>query len=194
MEYDKPTVTYISASHLQDAHKIMQKKAKRDSTILPHAGNIDNLHNAHTSSSANQPFLNQFAVPENPIRTRPTTMQTANVHTQTDGSADVNANLNGTLETPARLARSSGNAGRSKKTNSKPRCRRCGKEWSTPAWKNYHKNNIPNDTDSSSRIQNRFLRHGEGNNVWGHCTVDESNIEIGFPCYEGKMPRRKKTR
>ena len=64
----------------QDAHKIMQKKARRDSTILPHAGNIDNLHNAHTSSSTNQPFLNQFAVPENPIRTRPTTMQTANVH------------------------------------------------------------------------------------------------------------------
>ena len=38
--HDKPSVTYKSASHLQDAHKSMQKRARRSSTLLPHASDI----------------------------------------------------------------------------------------------------------------------------------------------------------
>ena len=193
--FNKPAVTYKSASHLQDGHKTMQKWARRASTVLPHAGSIDNLRQTHTSSAANQPFVNQFVVSENPTRTRPPTMQTRSTQTA-DILDDDDVNPPDTLETPAELARSAarGKTSQLKRSapNAKPRCRRCGKRWLTQGWIDLHENRIPDDTNWSARNQNRFLRHGEGNNVWDHCRVAESDFERGFPCYEGSMPRIKK--
>ena len=39
---------------------------------------------------------------------------------------------------------------------------------------------------SSQILQNRVLKHGDGNNVWDHFKVIETDVEPGFPCYDGK--------
>lgn len=76
------------------------------------------------------------------------------------------------------------------KSNSKPRCRKCGKQYSLPEWIGFH----PNNVQQGSRKSSDYLRHGEGNNVWDRCTVDPSDYEPGFPCLDGHMPRIKKSR
>lgn len=194
---NKPTVTYKSSSHLQDAHKIMQQRARNDSTLLPHARNIDNLRATHTNSSANQPFVANFVEAQNPTRRCPA-VSFRSVCTQTDddeiGDTPENA------LTPAELARSEGN-GRNKRKghnrpskNARPRCRRCGKEWSLPEWKNKHTNKISDAADWNGRSQSRVLRHGEGNKVWDNCEVSSSEFSDGFPCLTGPMPKRKKAK
>ena len=101
--FDRPIVTYRSASHLQDSHKMIQKQARRALTVLPHAGSIGNLCQTHTSIAANQPFANQFVVSQNPTDMCPHTMQAAS--NQIDELDDDNADLPDTLDTPAEVAR-----------------------------------------------------------------------------------------
>ncbi len=193
--HEKPTVTYKSASQLQDAHKSMQKRARRDSSILPHADKINNLRDSHTSSAANQPFASRFVAAENPTRARPILQTTA---TQTTEAYDMSM---GVLS-PAEFARLQGrgppapsrkrSAATKTKTrsNAKPRCRKCGNEWSDPKWKPLHRNNIPNSQNWDTRSQNRVLRHSVGNKVWDVCRVEEKDYQDGFPCLDGKMPPR----
>lgn len=192
---NKPCVTYKSASHLQDAHKLLQRWARRDSTILPHADNIDNLQERHTSTAGNQRFINQFIEPENPTRSRPVNLVRA-FGTQTDSTGDIMGDDIGPSppemsETPYQLAMRTGNGRRRRRANAKPRCRRCGKQWSRPDWKDLHVNNVRERAESNDRTQNRVLRHGDGNQVWDRCEVSPSEFEPNFPCCQGKMPRQK---
>ena len=53
-------------------------------------------------------------------------------------------------------------------------------------------NNGGISTNDDPRPQNKYLWHGEGNQVWQHCTVSETDFEPGFPCIDKDMPRVKK--
>ena len=191
----KPNVTYKSASHLQDAHKSLQKRARRNSTILPHTAGIDNLREVHTASERSQRFANQFVAAENPTRARPVSSQRES-YTQTDltgavagygGAESDGDDASVTLESPAELERRLNGGRKRRRTNAKPRCRRCGKRWSLPEWKDLHKK--PNNANNSQdRSQNQFLIHGSGNQVWDFCRVAESDYEEGFPRLDG-LPR-----
>lgn len=193
---NNPNFTYKTASLLQDAHRTMQKRARRDTTILPHAAGINNLRTSHTAHASNQQFVNQFVSAEMPTRAQPA----KRVHessAQTDVTGDINGfNVNDNdddaietdLESPAERARRMGE-GKKRRKNSSPRCRKCGKQWSLDQWKQFHKRPEPAANTNDCRPQNKFLWHGDGNQVWQHCTVDEADYEPGFPCIGKEMPR-----
>jgi hypothetical protein len=85
-------------------------------------------------------------------------------------------------ELERRLYADSGRKRRRK--NAAPRCRRCGKHRTFVPWIDFHQrqNNDAAAIDTS-RPQNRYLQHGEGQ-VWDQCTLAESDFEKGFPCLD----------
>jgi hypothetical protein len=183
---NKPSFTYKTASLLEDAHKAWQKKARRDSTILPHANAVNNLRDMHTAASSNQRFASQFVATENPLRARPRTLlQECGVQTDL---CDDNSDLD-MLESPAERARRLSLSKKRRRKYAPARCRRCGKHWNTEPWKDLHKRPSNGIRSNDPRPQNKHLWHGEGNQVWDHCKVDEKDFEPGFPCMSGPMPR-----
>lgn len=189
-----PNFTYKTASLLQDAHQTMQKRARRDTTILPHSAGINNLRTSHTAPASNQRFTNQFVSAEIPTRAMPS-IRVQHSSAQTDATGNINAidchgsgdDAVGTdFDSPAERAR---RLGQTKRKRSNPRCRRCGKQWSLDQWKQFHTRPEPVVDADDCRPQNKFLWHGEGNQVWQHCTVAEAEFEPGFPCIDKAMPR-----
>jgi hypothetical protein len=79
MAYEMGDIVGIKQSklHVQDSqltsgsHQTMQKRARHDTTILPHAAGIDNLRTSHTAHASNQRFANQFVSAEIPTRAMP---------------------------------------------------------------------------------------------------------------------------
>jgi hypothetical protein len=187
----QPSFTYKTGSLLQAAHKSLQKKARRDTTILPHASQINNLRDHHTSSASNQKYTNQFVASESPTRARPTSALGLSDELNNDNAFEVD--LGCTLESPAELNRRvfAGSRKRRQKKHSAPRCRRCGKHWNLDPWKDLHKrpnSEIERNSNSNGRPQTRYLRHGEGHQVWDHCRVAENDYEEGFPCLDLNKP------
>ena len=195
---EKPNFTYKTASLLQDAHKTLQKRSRRDTTILQYASEIDDLRVLHTAAPNNQHFTNQFVESERPSRARPI-QQVVEHRTQyhsTNADSDDERDIGDTLESPAELERRvyaySGRKRRRK--NAKPRCRRCGKHWNTDEWRDLHRREpteLSEFESNDDRPQNRYLRHGQGKQVWDHCKVNECDYEPGFPCIDKPMPRAK---
>ena len=192
----KPSFTYKTASLLQDAHKTLQKRSRRDTTILQYACEIDNLRELHTSEPNNQLFANQFVESEKPSRAVPVQQVLENrvQNRLTSADSDDELEVGDTLESPApaeierRVYAFSGR--KQRRRNAKPRCRRCGKHWNTDEW-NFHRRE-PTESEIESyenRPQNRYLRHGPGNQVWDWCRVNERDYEPGFPCFGKPMPR-----
>jgi hypothetical protein len=191
---NKPSFTYKTASLLQDAYKSWQKRARRDTTILPHTAIITDLQNRHTSSSSNQQFARQFVATEYPSRARPrvstkeSSVQTNLTGKGDDGDSDSESD---TLESPAERARRLGNSKKRRRKNAAPRCRRCGKHWNIDPWKDLHKRQEIAIDPNDPRPQNKYLWHGVNNQVWDHCKVGTKDYEPGFPCMSGRMPRLK---
>ena len=112
----------------------------------------------------------------------------------TSADCDDELEVGDTLESPApaeierRVYAFSGR--KQRRRNAKPRCRRCGKHWNTDEW-NFHRRE-PTESEIESyenRPQNRYLRHGPGNQVWDWCRVNERDYEPGFLCFGKPMPR-----
>ena len=195
---EKPNFTYKTASLLQDAHKTLQKRSRRDTTILQYASEIDDLRVLHTAAPNNQHFTNQFVDSERPSRARPIqqVLENRTQNHSTNADSDDELDIGDTLESPAELERRvyaySGRKRRRK--NAKPRCRRCGKHWNTDEWRDLHRREpteLSEFESNDDRPQNRYLRHGQGKQVWDHCKVNECDYEPGFPCIDKPMPRAK---
>jgi hypothetical protein len=177
-----PNLTFKTASLLQDAHKTLQTKARRATTMLQHTDGIRVLRQNHTSSSSNQIFANQFVAAEIPTRARPMPATTRETAAQTasilGNESDNDLQL---FETPAEMNRRN-SSGSKKRKYRKQRCRRCGKEWNTPQWKASHERTTTN----------KKRPHGAGDQVWDWCSVPESQYEFGFPQLEGIKRRVRK--
>ncbi len=177
LRHSKPTVTYKSASHLQDAYKSMKRRAVVAATLRPHTQAITELHDRHTSRATAVTYLPEFAQPETPTVAQPSTdavdaedQQIA--ATNYDGDADEPEP--GATAVPQRR----------KRKKSKMRCRKCGREYADDAWMGYH-------TVARKEVNGRLLIDND-RKVWETCTVPEEMYDEGFPCLVGRMPRKKK--
>ena len=170
---NKPGFTYKTASLLQDAHKTLQKRSRRDTTILPFASDLENLRERHASTSSCQQFSNQFVESEKPTRARPTQ------HASAQNQRTNNATLESIL-----LCQRRAHEKKRKRKNSAPRCRRGGQERNTELWRHLHTRERTGSVHENIRPQNQYLRHGQGNQVWDHCRVAECDYEDGFPCLD----------
>jgi hypothetical protein len=183
LEASHPNFTFKTASLLQDAHKVLQIRARRATTMLQHTDEIRDLHHNHTSSSSNQKFANQFVAAEIPTRPRPAPVTTCESAVQTTSMlGDESDDELQLFETPAEMNRRVN--GTRKRKYTKQRCRRCGKEWNTPQWKPYHERTTTNKNQP----------HGTGDQVWDWCSVPESQYEVGFPQLDGMKRRNRKAR
>jgi len=103
----KPDFTYKTASLLQDAHKTLQRRSRRDTTILPYASDIDDLRNRHATPSSCVRFSNQFVASEKPSRARPNPQMfeclTENQASNADSDDDSEVERN--VESPAERER-----------------------------------------------------------------------------------------
>ena len=193
----EPDVTYKTAAYLKDAFNSMKRRAVQSSTLRPHKHGLDELRSLHTSEDNNRAFLEDMPALEQapmicPIQNTTTTlenhdqqeiMRNNNLPNEHDYLADDSGS---DTDTPKRRPR------KKRRKNSKPRCRRCGKHYTLPEWKSYHKNNKPTEEDwGDKRASARHLRNGHNNKVWDNCIVDPVDFEPGFPCYDTKkrMPR-----
>lgn len=197
---NKPQFTYKTASLLQDAHKKLLKRRRRDTTVLPMTAAMNNLREVHTSSSSNQKFSSQFVSADPPTRAIPSNSISVPLNSNRSGTLADNSNDmvdhdDFQLESPAEQERRAfaGCGRRRRRTNANVRCRKCGKEWNTEPWRSLHERGDHVNNSKNSSIKNRW--HGEGNQVWDYCQVPPCEREPGFPIEDGRpLPRRKKRR
>eukprot|EP00956_Cyclotella_meneghiniana_P031801 scaffold84980_cov33-Cyclotella_meneghiniana.AAC.2 len=190
----KPDFTYKTASLLQDAHKTLQRRSRRDTTILPYASDIDDLRNRHATPSSCVRFSNQFVASEKPSRARPNPQMfeclTENQASNADSDDDSEVERN--VESPAERERRvyAYSTKKRKRTNAKPRCRMCGKQWNTYPWRDLHRRDATESEVEANDIrpQTRCLRHGQGKQVWDYCRVARCDYEPGFPMLDTSKP------
>jgi hypothetical protein len=190
---DKPSFTYKTASLLQHAHKTLQRRNRRDTTILPHVAGLNNLRDAHTSSANNRQFANQFVVAEQPARAKPIndTLPSSTNFADEDDIETAGYDIESSAELERRVYNGS-HRKRRRQQRAPARCRRCGKEYTIEPWRNYHVRVTSRIHSDNTRPQNKSLFHGEGNQVWDYCTVPKSDYEPGYPRLTGRLPRRRR--
>ena len=113
-----------------------------------------------------------------------------NVETQTDDEINYDEFFDSVMDNPTAIPKKKRK--RRKKTNP-PRCRRCGKCYTSEAWRSFHP--IPTQaTQEVNRKQNRHLINQPERMPHLFCYVSDSQFEPGFPCLDMNktMPRRKK--
>ncbi len=117
----KPSFTYKTASHLQEAFKQMGITSRRTTTLLPHNERISNLRDQHTGGEGNRSYTHSFASAESPSRVTLKTFDSKSTQTATtvqlliataheDDTSDEEygsggAHIDGSLRYPAEIAR-----------------------------------------------------------------------------------------
>eukprot|EP00986_Skeletonema_menzelii_P003893 scaffold1261_cov155-Skeletonema_menzelii.AAC.3 len=170
--HSKPTVTYKSSSHLQDAYKSMKRRAVEKATLRPHAQAVRELSAAHTNRATAASYLPEFPQPEVAEVAHPfvDAMETEDQQAPYDGDSE--------------HVRENDDAARRQKTNRRHRCRKCGQEFAHANWREYH--------HIETRVVNGNTLRDNTSKVWDSCTVPEEFYAPGFPCIEGRMPKRKR--
>ena len=173
--HSKPTVTYKSASHLQDAYKSMKRRAVRQATLRPHTQTIRELRSSHTNREAAVAYLPEFAQPEPPTVAQPFVDATDTV------DQDQAPNYDGDSDEPERAAAHQPR----RRKNSGKRCRKCGKEYAHKDWKEFH---VVTQAPTSGNLRSNDIKIDE------HCTVPIDQYEPGFPFLDltKRMPKRKR--
>jgi len=175
--HSKPTVTYKSASHLQDAYKSMKRRAVRQATLRPHTQTqtIRELRSSHTNREAAVAYLQEFAQPEPPTVAQPFVDATDTV------DQDQAPNYDGDSDEPERAAAHQPR----RRKNSGKRCRKCGKEYAHKDWKEFH---VVTQAPTSGNLRSNDIKIDE------HCTVPIDQYEPGFPFLDltKRMPKRKR--
>ena len=164
--HSKPTVTYKSASHLQDAYKSMKRRAVRQATLRPHTQTIRELRSSHTNREAAVAYLQEFAQPEPPTVAQPFVDATDTV------DQDQAPNYDGDSDEPERAAAHQPR----RRKNSGKRCRKCGKEYAHKDWKEFH---VVTQAPTSGNLRSNDIKIDE------HCTVPIDQYEPGFQENEG---------
>ena len=164
--HSKPTVTYKSASHLQDAYKSMKRRAVRQATLRPHTQTIRELRSSHTNREAAVAYLPEFAQPEPPTVAQPFVDATDTV------DQDQAPNYDGDSDEPERAAAHQPR----RRKNSGKRCRKCGKEYAHKDWKEFH---VVTQAPTSGNLRSNDIKIDE------HCTVPIDQYEPGFQENEG---------
>ena len=198
----EPAVTYKTAAYLKDAFKSMKRRAVQSSTLRPHKHTLDELKTKHTCEESNRDFLGDMPALEKAPANWPMqqTTHTTTLANQDEIEIPVQQNLadeqdyladnsENDTDSPRRRRR------KKRRKNSQLRCRRCGKEYASPEWKEKHINNKPREEDwSGKRASSRHLRNGPNNRVWDHCIVDPVDFEPDFPVLDmsKRLPKRKR--
>ena len=191
--HSKPTVTYKSASHLQDAYKSMKRRAVQQATLRPHTQTIRELRSSHTNREAAVAYLPEFAQPEPPTVAQPfvdamdvdigNTDTVAHVGCQTDYNGDDESEESANPKPKKRKQKASKNL---------QRCRQCGHEYAHDDWKPFH---VVTRSEDDSRCGGKFVNGTGGGNyrkIWKYCKVPASDYMPGYPLEEGKShPRRR---
>ena len=164
--HSKPTVTYKSASHLQDAYKSMKRRAVRQATLRPHTQTIRELRSSHTNREAAVAYLPEFAQPE------PPTVAQSFVDATDTVDQDQAPNYDGDSDEPERAAAHQPR----RRKNSGKRCRKCGKEYAHKDWKEFH---VVTQAPTSGNLRSNDIKIDE------HCTVPIDQYEPGFQENEG---------
>jgi hypothetical protein len=118
--HSKPTVTYKSASHHQDAYKSMKRRAVQQATLRPHTQTIT-IRELRSSREAAVAYLPEFAQSEPPTVAQPFVDATDTV----DQDQAPNYDYDGDSDEPECAAAHQPR----RRKNSGKRCRKCGKEY-----------------------------------------------------------------
>ncbi len=171
----KPSVTYKSACHLQHAYKSMLRRRRREATLRPHTQRLQVLHDRHTNAETRAQYLPQFAAPVPATTAQPFVDAAMDI-----GDHDQAPTYDADLEVDVPQNNDTAAAAPRRRQNRHHRCRTCGKEYATTTWKPFHKTQTAHG-----------LRNQDGTNTEISCEVPENQYEVGFPCLQGPMPRRK---
>jgi len=192
-----PSVTYKTASHLQQAFKDAKKNANEMATIRPHRESIDNLRQNLRDANVNREYLSHFPPTEQPTRTSPVFQSK---ETQTDITMGVDSRSRDTQTDVTMMAMPTQPAGKAL-ANTKDgattghiakragrRCRTCGKV--IKDWNNFHivplGPTIPGERGSIRYLNLKHRAHE-------HCTVPPNQREPRFPLAPGaKFPKKRK--
>lgn len=169
-----PTVTYKTASHLQDAFKIMKQQTIRHSTVRPVLENLANLRRTHREPEPAHNLPEEFVDANTGERVIP--VHNA-VQVELDSEFfDAVSEEEVTVEPKRRRKRR-----REVKRRKPQRCRKCGHPWRTDRWITYHC--IPTATTHNNRVNQLGRRAAD------HCTVPEAIRALGFPLpYGARFP------
>eukprot|EP00986_Skeletonema_menzelii_P010611 scaffold5229_cov137-Skeletonema_menzelii.AAC.3 len=173
----KPSMTYKSASHLQQAYKSMVKRRRQQATLRSHNETLRELNEQHTNAATRAQFLPQFAPPVQATTAQPFVDAVMNIE-----------------EAPVEQPLTYDDDMEDVPTASKPkkkrvhRCRKCGRPYADKAWKHLHV--LP----AAAGAGNLRNQNGVVTKVWEYCRVPPEQYDTGFPCLEGRMPQPKKRR
>ena len=187
----KPSITYKSASHLQQAFKSMKRRQLQQATLRPHAQRLRELRDEHTNAENRTHYVAQFAAAEPATTSQPfaDAMETEEQEGATYDADDEQAATNGDNREVDDEVQQNNEATPKRRTNNHHRCRKCGKEYTHVDWAPYH------EVPTRVGICGGMLKDNS-KKVWDVCTVPEEDWEVDFPCLDltKPMPRRKKPR
>ena len=130
----------------------MKRRAVRNSTIRQHSTELKELRQQHANAKSNEEFIACFPEPLEATVARPDATF-CKIGMQTDDDFIVDATDS---QTPAELARGKGKAKKRRKLMSKPRCRKCGKEYTDPKWAPFHVNKVADKSNWEGKDCTRF--------------------------------------